>query len=666
MKQKNKFFSINSTKKLAIINTLIFALIASTLYIFIPKILNYPPNSIDNDFQVQIVGIKYTDQFLILISITTVLFYLALRFIYGKLSFSSSKAPLNNATELKKLRKKCFDYPYIMFLIELFIPSIIVALLLVVFNTSPELNVRITTVIFSFSAVFAILSYMINKSFFINKLIQTAKISGNKTDGIRINLYKKLLIQILPLFLYSFVLILLISLSFMTTEKSELINSFYKTELESSFNEDKIYTIEEAKDILSTQIGYNSENDTAFIFSCDKDEVYYSPVELNNFLKEYTKLFSDKTDGHIYEYYGQNVEGAALRIHTEKGDCFVGIRYYVLPNTFIIPFISLAIVLLLFNGLFIFYIGKTYSNDIVSVVNGMSNISNSKNIIYSDSLPITSNDEISDLTEQFNKIRKLTQNHIEQLQNNQDMLVEKERLASLGQLIGGISHNLKTPIMSISGAAEGLSDLIKEYDASIGDPEVTNEDHHEIANDMRKWVEKIREYTEYMSDIITAVKGQAVTLSSDNDVDFTIDELIKRVDILMKHELKNALITLNTQINVDKNTTLDGDVNSLVQVVNNLISNAIQAYEGKTGEQINLIIDKIDNNLVIKVQDFGSGMSKEVQQKLFKEMITTKGKNGSGLGLFMSYSTIKSHFKGNLSFETEKGKGTTFTIKIPM
>ena len=265
-------------------------------------------------------------------------------------------------------------------------------------------------------------------------------------------------------------------------------------------------------------------------------------------------------------------------------------------------------------------------------------------------------------------LKDITQ-HIEDMhtiEDNQDRLIEKERLASLGQLIGGISHNLKTPIMSISGAAEGISDLIKEYDASIGDPEVTNEDHHEIANDMRKWVEKIREYTAYMSDIITAVKGQAVTLSSDNDVDFTIDELIKRVDILMKHELKNALITLNTQINVDKNTTLDGDVNSLVQVVNNLISNAIQAYEGKTGGQINFIIDKIDSNLVIKVQDFGSGMSKEVQQKLFKEMITTKGKNGSGLGLFMSYSTIKSNFKGDLSFETEKGKGTTFTIKIPM
>ena len=70
------------------------------------------------------------------------------------------------------------------------------------------------------------------------------------------------------------------------------------------------------------------------------------------------------------------------------------------------------------------------------------------------------------------------------------LLWKKERLASLGQLIGGISHNLKTPIMSISGATEGLTDLINEYDESIGDPDVTNDDHHAIANDMRDWITK--------------------------------------------------------------------------------------------------------------------------------------------------------------------------------
>ena len=254
---------------------------------------------------------------------------------------------------------------------------------------------------------------------------------------------------------------------------------------------------------------------------------------------------------------------------------------------------------------------------------------------------------------------------LEQIQNNQNLLMQRERLASLGQLIGGIAHNLKTPIMSISGAAEGLTDLIKEYDTSIGDNEVTNEDHHAIAKDMSDWVEKIKSYTEYMSDVITAVKGQAVTLSENDNISFDMDELVKRIDILMKHELKNALVQLNVQMKIDEHTTLHGDITSLVQVINNMISNSIQAYNGKPNKSIDLIIDKKDNNILIVVKDYGSGLPKEVQDKLFKEMITTKGKNGTGLGLFMSYSTIKAHFNGDITFSTSS-KGTTFNITIPM
>ena len=255
---------------------------------------------------------------------------------------------------------------------------------------------------------------------------------------------------------------------------------------------------------------------------------------------------------------------------------------------------------------------------------------------------------------------------IQTIQNNQDMLMEKERLASLGQLIGGISHNLKTPIMSISGAAEGLTDLINEYDASIGDPEVTNDDHHAIANDMREWITKIHSYTAYMSDIITAVKGQAVNLSENENNAFTVDELFKRVNILMKHEISNASLTLTLDVQVPSSTTLVGDINSLVQVINNLITNAIQSYNGRKGEEIKVLAKKLDNNLIISVIDHGCGMTKEVQDKLFNTMITTKGKNGTGLGMFMSYSTIKGHFNGDITFETEVNKGTTFNVILPL
>ena len=252
------------------------------------------------------------------------------------------------------------------------------------------------------------------------------------------------------------------------------------------------------------------------------------------------------------------------------------------------------------------------------------------------------------------------------IKNNQDMLLERERLASLGQLIGGIAHNLKTPIMSISGAAEGLTDLVKEYEASVGDPEVTVQDHHDIAKDMKDWIEKIHSYTEYMSDIITAVKGQAVTMSEEQAVSFTLDELVKSVNILMKHELKNALVELNVSMQVNEQTVLKGNINSLVQVINNLILNAIQAYDGKPDNKIDLILKKENNNIIISVKDYGCGLPDEVQKKLFKEMITTKGKNGTGLGLFMSYSTIRAHFNGNMTFETEQGKGTTFNIILPL
>lgn len=265
-------------------------------------------------------------------------------------------------------------------------------------------------------------------------------------------------------------------------------------------------------------------------------------------------------------------------------------------------------------------------------------------------------------------LKDITQ-HIEDMntiKENQDLLIEKERLASLGQLVGGIAHNLKTPIMSIAGAAEGLTDLVKEYDYSIEDPEVNFNDHHEIAHDMSEWIEKIKTHTSYMSDIITAVKGQAVTLNENEQDTFTVNELIKRVNILMKHELKNALIDMNIKMNTDDLTVLHGNVNSLVQVINNMISNAIQAYDGKTNESIDLIVDKDDDSIIISVQDYGSGMTDEVKDKLFREMITTKGKNGTGLGMFMSYSTIRGHFNGNITFDSEFGKGTKFNVILPL
>lgn len=265
-------------------------------------------------------------------------------------------------------------------------------------------------------------------------------------------------------------------------------------------------------------------------------------------------------------------------------------------------------------------------------------------------------------------VKDVTEHHkdLEIIKSNQNILIEKERLASLGQLIGGVAHNLKTPLFSISGATEGLHDLIEEYKSSITDETVTVQDHLEIAHDMSVWVNKIKEHLEYMSDVITAIRGQAASFTDNTYETFTIDELIKRVNILMKHELQQALVTLNISYNLTGEIKLQGNINSLIQILNNLISNAIQSYEGIPNKVIDMNISNTEKTVKISITDYGVGISPEVKDKLFKEIVSNKGKNGTGLGLFISYSNLKTQFNGDLKFESEPGKGTTFEVILPI
>lgn len=85
-----------------------------------------------------------------------------------------------------------------------------------------------------------------------------------------------------------------------------------------------------------------------------------------------------------------------------------------------------------------------------------------------------------------------------------------------------------------------------------------------------------------------------------------------------------------------------------------------------SNKKIELVANVLNNKIVISIKDYGPGISKVAQEKLFKKMVTTKGKNGTGLGMFMSYSNIKAHFNGDMNYETEEGKGTTFNIILPI
>ena len=670
MKQKN---TIEVKKhKLKFIGLVIIAdLIAVVMsYFIMPLAQNFPPFTEDFGFQDAVQPLTHIQQYTIAlimgVSIHLFSFKLLTKRIYAYMNKYYRKQKISYE-EIKRVRTDCINIPYKFFAFQI----ILFLGVGLIFNFIMLANllsiIRFTLMILSIAALLSILMLIVTQRYLTQILLTTYKVcpTYEKHTGYRITNSKNIIIQITPVFLVILIVLSLIGYSKAITQEGYASANYYRAYIANKDIQKNDVNMENLKKILDT-IPLKNDWDYYFIITPNDEQIYTSKQdgEVSTFALSYRDFFDSKTDGIWYEKFGVDEQLCSTKLIDNNGKTwYIGFKYQTIDADLLVYYsIIIAVVTILFSYI-VYYLTKNLSKELIKISTSLKEILTTGT---GQQLPITSNDEYGDLSYYYNKIQELNAKNIEEIQNNQEILMEKERLATLGQMVGGIAHNLKTPIMSISGASEGLKDLITEYDKSIENSAVTIADHHDIAKDMKNWVEKIDNYTEYMSDIITAVKGQAVTLSNQEIVSFTINELVKRVQILMKHELKHSLINLNINMNVDENLTLNGDINSLVQVLNNLISNAIQAYNGSENENIDLDLNMEDNNLVISVTDYGSGIPESVQEKLFKEMITTKGKNGTGLGLFMSYSNIRAHFNGNMRFESEVGKGTTFEVILPV
>lgn len=643
------------------------AIACTLLYFTIPYLLNYGPDTINTEFDRQVSGGFYYYQQILLVSFCVISLVSLILFVSLK---DIDYYPLykTNKTKYKKninyIKKLCLNLPNKVLVAFVIIPLIFSFGVLFVqtsYLTSADFKLMLLVFVLSTITISLVNIYIRRICSKILIELENTSFSGAKPTG----LVQRLLFQFLPIMIICILFTYLAISAIYEKNNANLLSKYYINQFKTDLAQLSIKDVDELKDLLTKIDLYDSGN---ILFIADNNlNFIYQTGEISDYFKKYAAELSLKNNYEVYDYYGTSGQGILYPVTLANGQTYyLGAYYIIYSSETILYIVSLLVFLGILCALIIYAFTHELAKNVREIRNSLKLIANSNETISKNELYITSVDEIGELVEVYNTIQALTVEHVNEIHKNQNMLMERERLASLGQLIGGIAHNLKTPIMSISGAAEGLTDLIKEYDSSIGDPEVNNQDHHDIAKDMSSWVEKIKDYTSYMSDIITAVKGQAVTLSETEDMSFDIEELLKRVNILMRHELKNAIVYLNISMKTDENIVIHGDVNSLVQVINNMVSNAIQAYDGKTDQNIDLIVDKQDNNLLISVKDYASGLPKKVKDKLFKEMITTKGKNGTGLGLYMSYSTIKAHFNGNILVDSEEGKGTTFTIILPL
>lgn len=677
-KSLSNFYKNNSTTLEIIAVYSIVLIITSTIfYNLIPLILNYPAGTVGGKFQKELENTNYTLQYylstlLIFFSISIYLF-IRLKKInrWNQLVGLTDKQSIKN---MEEIRRDCISIPFTIYIVQIIFPS----LLIVGIHGITTNMISITTtfklfiLFFSFITLAAVFTYMFSKRIFSNILLQIYNESAE--IGARTGLKRNIFLQLIPLFIVALLFTSLTGYSRLVKEKGDLVYKLYKQKLQSEFyNLEKVNDIQEIRDRLKNVSLMNKE-DEFFIISPkmaidhDVTGINGNKLTLSSFFIKYIDELAftgnQEQDGHVYEYYGVDIQGTVLRIKDENGYWVIGVRYIVgskeTLNFFIVSFIALLTI----NIIVLSYFSRTLANDVSRVSDGLADIAKGNVVNLDKELPITSNDEIGDLVIAFNNIQNLEKKNIEAIKEQQTILLEQERLASLGQLIGGIAHNLKTPIMSIAGGIEALRDLAFEYRDSIGDKSVTDQDHKEIAKEMMSWLDRIKPYCSYMSDVISAVKGQAVQMNASITSKFTVDELIKRVELLMKHELKKFHCVLDIVSQIDMTTEIKGEVNNLVQVFDNIIINAMQAYEGQNGS-IELKIVRSGDNVEFSFKDYGKGIPKEVTDKLFREMVTTKGKNGTGLGLYMSYSTIKGRFGGNMSFTSKEGCGTTIFISIP-
>jgi signal transduction histidine kinase len=668
LKKLNDFFMKHVKLNGVFIYLFITSLAVLLVYFYLPILLNYGAGTINTEFDKDVSsGIAYWAQFIIFgilfLAVETIVFGFALKdFNHYKTLYNMSE----NSSEFKErfdtVKRKCLTIPLKAFLLITFSPTLILSTIFILLGFTSFADFKIIIVVFTFSTLTASISYILSRYLFSNVLRAV-----NNTEIYlknRIPLKVKLIFQLLPIIFVCILFTYLFSYSRYMQDKGDILQKHYFNEI------GHIVTNIMPKDSINlmtelAKVPLLSNKDCPFVINPDGDFIPLGNSKFSSFFEKYAKELAHNYNNRVYDYYGTDSQGVIYNIDINGESWIAGIKYDVSnPYTSVILFNILFLILL--SIFIVYYFSSVLSSEISTVVNSMTDIVDNKNISLEEKLVVTSNDEIGELVIAFNKIQDLTKHNIEEIKSNEQTLMEKERLASLGQLIGGIAHNMKSPIMSISGAAEGLTELVTEYIASIGNSDVKPEDHKEIAVDMLSWITKIKTHASYMSDIISTVKGQATNLNTTEYDTFSIYDLVKKVDILIKHELKRASISLNIDMQVDPGLTLNGDINSLIQVINNLITNAIQSYNSVPGGTIELTICKEDQNIQFKIKDYGCGMPKEIQEKLFKEMITTKGKLGSGLGLYLSYSTIRGNFGGTITFTSEIGAGTTFIITIPI
>ncbi len=229
----------------------------------------------------------------------------------------------------------------------------------------------------------------------------------------------------------------------------------------------------------------------------------------------------------------------------------------------------------------------------------------------------------------------------------QEHLLQHEKLRALGELSSGVAHDFN----NILGIILGRSQLLQ---GRVDDPELVRglKTIERAAQDGGETVRRIQDFARAR----TEQNFQAL------DVNALLTEVVEITRTRWRDQAEVRNVRIDVRMDLGDVRPIQGNGAELREVYTNLVFNAVDAMP--SGGSITFASRMEDDTVVVTVRDTGSGMEPHVRARIFDPFFTTKGANGMGLGMSVVYGIVERH-NGSIHVESEPGRGTTFTIRVP-
>ena len=267
----------------------------------------------------------------------------------------------------------------------------------------------------------------------------------------------------------------------------------------------------------------------------------------------------------------------------------------------------------------------------------------------------------------LNRSYTTMQSAFQQLEQTQTSLMRADRLATLGRLAASVAHEVNTPLGAVLNSLQILGDLGREYEESIDDVEVSADDHREIAREIVTTARAATGWATKAAAFITRVKTHGREPHPALRQRFPVRAVVDETRALLAQRLRLECCALEFEES-SADLSILGDPARLGQVLVNLVTNALDAYEEShsTEGRISVRARRVGAAVEIAVQDWAGGMPPEVAARIFDELFTTKDAGrGTGLGLCIARNLVEQSFHGTLGVESVLGTGSRFVVTVP-